>query len=60
VDFSLSEKNMENKIKEKIYKLELEIIELRDEFQPQRMAKTAKKSLRKMILNKIDGKMGEC
>jgi hypothetical protein len=51
---------MENKIKEKIYKLELEIIELRDEFQPQRMAKTAKKSLRKMILNKIDGKMGEC
>jgi hypothetical protein len=46
--------------KEKKYKLELEVIELKDQFQPQTMARTAKKSLRKMILNKIDGKMGEC
>jgi hypothetical protein len=52
---------MKNKIlEEKKYKLELEVIELKDQLQPQRMVKTAKKSLRKMILNKIDGKMGEC
>jgi hypothetical protein len=47
-------------IKEKKFKLELEVIELREQSQPQRMVQTAKKSLRKMILNKIDGKMGEC
>lgn len=47
-------------INEDRYKLELEVVEMQDQYQPQRMAKIAKKSLRKMILNKIDGKMGEC
>ncbi len=46
--------------KDKKYKLELEVVELPVQSQPQRMAKIAKKSLQKMILNKIDGKMGEC
>ncbi len=48
------------KFEEKKYKLELEVVELQEQFQPQRMAKIAKKSLKKMILNRIDGKMGEC
>lgn len=46
--------------KDKKYKLELEVVELQIQSQPQRMAKIAKKSLQKMILNRIDGKMGEC
>ena len=46
--------------KDKKYKLELEVVELKEQLQPQRMARIAKTSLKKMILSKIDGKMGEC
>jgi hypothetical protein len=42
------------------YKLELEVVELKEQYQPQRMVRIAKKSLKKMILSKIEGKMGEC
>ena len=52
----MKDKNFE----EKKYKLELEIVELSEQSQPQKMARMAKRSLKKLVLNKIDGKMGEC
>ena len=45
---------------EKKYKLELEVVELKDQYQPERMVKLARKNLKKVILNKIDGNVGEC
>lgn len=42
------------------YKLEFEIIELKEEERPQRTVKIARKNLKKMILNRINGKIGEC
>jgi len=48
------------KIEDKKYKLEFELIELREEERPVRIAKIARKNLKKLILNRINGKIGEC
>lgn len=48
------------KIEDKKYKLEFELIELREEERPVRMVKIARKNLKKLILNRINGKIGEC
>ena len=42
------------------YKLDFEIIEVKEEQRPIRMAKIARKNLKKLILNRINGKVGEC
>ena len=42
------------------YHLDFEIIDLREQDRPARMLKTAKKSLKKVILHRINGKIGEC
>ncbi len=42
------------------YKIELEIVERRDYNQPKRMDKMVQKNLKRIIINKLDGKMGEC
>ncbi len=52
--------NMKIKIDDRKYKLELEVIELKDQYQPERMVRIARKSFKKVILNKIDGNAGEC
>ena len=42
------------------YKLELEVIELKEQERPIKMVKMARKNLKKLILHRIDGKIGEC
>ena len=42
------------------YKLEFEIIEIKEQKRPERMVKIARKNLKKVILHRIDGKIGEC
>lgn len=51
---------MNDKIEDKKYKLEFELIEIKEEERPQRMAKLTRKNLKKLVLNRIDGKIGEC
>ena len=46
--------------KDQKYKLEFELIELREEERPVRMVKIARKNLKKVILHRINGKIGEC
>jgi hypothetical protein len=46
--------------KEMKFQIELEVVDLRSENMAKRMIKTAEKRWKKLILNKIDGKMGEC
>jgi hypothetical protein len=48
------------KIEDKKYKLEFELIEIKEEERPVRMVKIARKNLKKLILNRINGKIGEC
>jgi len=45
---------------DKKYKLEFEIIELKEQERPTKMAKITRKNLKKLILHRIDGKIGEC
>ncbi len=42
------------------YHLDFEIIDLREQERPVRMVKIARKNLKKLILNRINGKIGEC
>ena len=50
---------MKNKNTDKYY-LELEVIETKEQERPQKMLKMTKKNLRKLILHRINGKVGEC
>lgn len=51
---------MKNKNDDQKYKLDFELIEIKEELRPVRMVKMAKKNLKKVILHRIDGKIGEC
>jgi hypothetical protein len=42
------------------YHLDFEIIDLREQKRPERLVKTARKNLKKVILHRINGKIGEC
>jgi len=49
------------KDKEEIkFKIELEVIDVRNEERANKMMKVAEKRWKKLILNRIDGNMGEC
>jgi len=53
--------NMKNKkTEDRKYHLDFEIIDLREQKRPERLVKTARKNLKKVILNRINGKIGEC
>lgn len=49
-----------NKIEDRKYKLEFEIIEVKEAERPKKMAKITRRNLKKLILNRINGKIGEC
>jgi len=51
---------MNKNTEDKKYKLELEIIEIKEQERPLKMVKIAKKNLKKLILHRINGKSGLC
>ncbi len=54
-------KNMINKkTEDRKYHLDFEIIDLREQKRPEKMVKIARKNLKKVILHRINGKIGEC
>lgn len=42
------------------YHLDFEIIDLREQKRPEKMVRITRRNLKKLILNRIDGKIGEC
>ena len=48
------------KNKDKKYQLELEVVEIKEVERPKKMVKMAKKSLKKLMWCRINGRTGEC
>jgi uncharacterized membrane protein YkoI len=42
------------------YHLDFEVIDLKEQKRPEKMVKIARKNLKKVILHRINGKIGEC
>jgi len=42
------------------FQIEMELVEIRDQNAPKKTIRLAQKNLKKMLLNRIDGKTGEC
>ena len=51
--------NIKNR-EEKKYQIELEVVDIKEQVQPKKMLKLARKNLKIMILNKLNGKTGMC
>ena len=48
------------KTEDQKYHLDFEIIDVKEQERPVRMVKIARKNLKKLILHRINGKIGEC
>ncbi len=48
------------KLEEKKYQIELEVIEVGKTNSPTKMIKLTKRNIKKLILNKLNGRSGEC
>ena len=51
---------MNNNIKEKKYQIELEVVEVGKVSNSTRTIRLARKNIKKMILNKLNGRTGMC
>jgi hypothetical protein len=53
-------KKGEVNIYERKYQIELEVVDVRSQVEPKKILKIARKNLKTMILNKLEGKTGMC
>jgi hypothetical protein len=51
---------MKKNIEEKKYQIELEVIEVGKTSSPAKLMKQTRKNIKKLILNKLNGRSGEC
>ena len=51
---------MNKNIEEKKYQIELEVVEVGKTNNPSKMMKQTRKNIKKLILNKLNGRTGEC
>lgn len=52
--------NKDKNIEERKYQIEMEIVDIKTIVSPLKILKSMKKNLKKMVINKIEGKTGEC
>lgn len=51
---------MKKNIEEKKYQIELEVIEVGKTNSPAKLMRQTRKNMKKLILNKLNGRSGEC
>lgn len=51
---------MKKKLEEKKYQIELEVVEVGKIRNPNKIIKLTKKNIKKLVLNKLNGRSGEC
>ena len=51
---------MKKNIEEKKYQIELEVVEVVKVNNPAKMIRQTRKNIKKLILNKLNGRTGEC
>ena len=51
---------MNKNIEEKKYQIELEVVEVGKTNSPAKMIRQTRKNIKKLILNKLNGRTGEC